>query len=111
MKIVVAAALLTLATGISRFQPKEVSSTIPMGQDGTFHGFLGRLSHLNVEPWSNWVTSAEESLKVLNKPKYLLGVQKWIWALLAAFLAASCFVGMAPILLSIVKRRRATTLD
>ena len=29
-------------------------------QDGTFHGFLGRLSHLNVEPWSNWARELKE---------------------------------------------------
>ncbi|CAL1128217.1 unnamed protein product [Cladocopium goreaui] len=50
-------------------------------------------------------------LKFVTEPKYVLGVRKWIWASVAAFLAATCFVGVAPILLAVVKRRRSTTFD
>ncbi|CAL1128215.1 unnamed protein product [Cladocopium goreaui] len=35
-------------------------------------------------------------LKFVTEPKYVLGVRKWIWASVAAFLAATCFVGVAP---------------
>mmetsp|Transcript_64102 Transcript_64102/g.102062 ORF Transcript_64102/g.102062 Transcript_64102/m.102062 type:complete len:120 (-) Transcript_64102:13-372(-) len=52
-----------------------------------------------------------EILKFVTEPKYVLGVRKWIWASVAAFLAATCFVGVAPILLAVVKRRRSTTFD
>ncbi|CAJ1355912.1 unnamed protein product [Effrenium voratum] len=54
-------------------------------------------------------TSLQESVKLaLKQPSYFLGLCKALCACIAALVGVGCFVACAPILLSIIKRNRAS---